>query len=258
MPAVSLRRSGPVATITLNRPERLNAMNLGAWHELSAILSELAGIPECRVVVFRGAGERGFCAGHDLSAFEDERRSLDQVRHFSAAVSDAMRRLSEFEGTTVAGIHGFCMGAGLQIALECDVRIARADTVAALTPKKVGLFLEYDLMDVLVAAVGQARALEIVLEGASLPATRALQTGLVTEVVAAANFERRLDEIAAASARRTRTAEPRSLQRAPGSSQSTGLDRIVPVGEFPMWAGANPSSLRRGAGASRPAGTEPV
>lgn len=200
MPAVSLSRSGPIATIVLNRPERLNAMNLGAWHELSKILTDLARTADCRVIVFRGAGERGFCAGHDLAAFDDERRSPEQVRRFSGAVSDAMRRLAAFEGVTVAAIHGYCMGAGMQISLECDLRIARDDAVFALTPKKVGLFLEYDLMDVLVAAVGRARALEIVLEGASLPAARALQIGLITEIVAAAEFERRLDAIAAACA----------------------------------------------------------
>ena len=186
-----------IATVSLNRPERLNAVDLAGWRELKDAVDGVAARDDVGCVVFRGVGDRAFCAGHDLSRFDDERNSPDQVRAFSAAVKAAMDAIRDCPHPTLAMVRGPCMGAGVQLATNCDLRIASDTSRISLTPKKVGLFLEYELMDALISLTGRATAMEMVLEGRTYGAEEAVAKRLVDRATADADLERETYALAA-------------------------------------------------------------
>lgn len=202
MPAILVDSDGPVATLTLNRPERQNAIDLETWRQIDTALRDLAARDHVRCLIIRGAGDRAFCAGHDLSRFEAERSNREEVKAFSATVKGVSDAICDFPRPTIAMIHGYCMGAGVQIAVNCDIRIAAESSRIALTPKKVGLYLEYELIDVLVSLVGIAATQEIVLEGRTYTADDAKRIGLVNRVIADGNLESETRALAVALAGR--------------------------------------------------------
>lgn len=189
MSTIQLETSGAIATVIINRPARHNSVDLATWRLLGDAVADLAPRGDIRCVVFRGAGDRAFCAGHDLTRFPDDRRTSDQVRAFAELTRDITAAIRDMPQPTVAMIRGFCMGAGVQISTNCDIRIAAESSRLALTPKKVGLFLEYDLLDALVSVVGVATAMEMVLEARVYDAAEALAKGLVQRVVPDDNLD---------------------------------------------------------------------
>jgi len=189
---VETRRDGGVLTITLNRPDVLNALN-GAAHAALAAALEQAGEPGVRAVVVTGAG-RGFCVGQDLHEFRagasdvGERLRTQFNRH-----ALAMRAL---EKPVLAVVNGPAAGAGLALALACDVRIA--SDAASFVPAFIGIGLVPDTGSTWFARrlLGASRAFEWFATGRRLNAAEALQWGLVSEVVPAAELERRTAEAA--------------------------------------------------------------
>lgn len=202
MSTVQVETSGAIATVIINRPARHNSVDLATWRLLSDAVAELAPRSDIRCVVFRGAGDRAFCAGHDLTRFAEDRRTRDQVRAFAELTWGITAAIRDMPQPTVAMIRGFCMGAGVQISTNCDIRIAAESTQMALTPKKVGLFLEYDLLDALVSVVGVATALEMVLEARVYGAEEALAKRLVQRVVSDDRLEKEVAALATALAER--------------------------------------------------------
>jgi 2-(1,2-epoxy-1,2-dihydrophenyl)acetyl-CoA isomerase len=190
MPEVEWRRDGAVATITLNRPDVLNALNGAAHAALHAALEQAAG-PAVRAVVLTGAG-RGFCVGQDLAEFSQMDTGDALREHYHPNVL-AIRRL---EKPVIAAVNGPAAGAGLSLACACDVRIAAesASFVPAfinigLVPDAGGSFFVQRLL-------GYARAFEWMTSGHRLSAQEALDWGLVTAVVPDAELERNAAELA--------------------------------------------------------------
>lgn len=178
--AVEVERRGSVGWIVLNRPGQINAINDDIRRGVPAALAELDADPSVRVIVIRGAGERGFCAGADIK----ERRAAEssvQVRR-RMQKSRWIEALDRTEKPVIAAIHGYCMGGGMELALACDVRFAAPDAVFALPETGLGLIPGGGGTQRLGSVVGPGRALDLLLTGDRMDAQRALTIGLVTRV----------------------------------------------------------------------------
>jgi enoyl-CoA hydratase/carnithine racemase len=182
--AVLIERDGAIATVVLNAPDRLNALSLASWTELGARMRELSADDALRCVIVRGAGTKAFAAGADLSEFPEVRASAAQGRVYGETIHATMRAIGECRHPTVAMIHGDCVGGGLEVALMCDLRICGAGSRFGIPINRLALTMGYGELAGLLAVVGPAVALEILLEGRVFGAQEAFDKGLVQRVVA--------------------------------------------------------------------------
>ena len=187
-PAVALAFDGPVARITLNRPEVLNAGDPRWVAELNAVVAAVAARTDLRVAVIGGAG-RAFCTGVDLKALAAGAMTLPQF----VAWEDAMTAIERLPLPFIAAINGHCLGGGLQLALVCDYRLAAAEAVIGLPAVKECLIPSMALYR-LPRMIGTARARELILTGEPISAERAREYGLVDRVVLGADFARAVEE----------------------------------------------------------------
>lgn len=187
-PSVRLDLDGPVARITLNRPEVLNAGDPGWVAELTDVVARVGSLRELRVSVITGAG-RAFSTGVDLRSLAAGEMTLP---HF-VAWEDAMTAIERMPIPFIAAVNGHCLGGGLQLALVCDYRLASADAVIGLPAVKECLIPSMALYR-LPRLIGAARARELILTGEPISAGRAADYGLVNQVVPASEFSRALDE----------------------------------------------------------------
>ena len=201
---VLTRRDGDIATVTLNNPAKLNALTRDMWRRLGEAMRELSSDAALRCVVLRGAGDQAFAAGADISEFRRERADVEQGRRYGALVHEAMRSVAECLHPTVALIRGACIGGGLEIASQCDLRVCGESSRFGVPIKNLGLTMAYGELEGLLALAGKAVTLELLLEGRVLGAEEALQKGLVTRVVA----DDKVEEEAYASARRIADGAP--------------------------------------------------
>jgi enoyl-CoA hydratase/carnithine racemase len=171
-----------IATIVLNRPERHNALTMGMYTELPGIVAALDADSSVKVIVLRGAGQRAFASGADISEFERERGNAVSARRYNDHVAMAERALEALEKPIIAMIHGYCIGGGAGLALACDLRFADSTSQFAITPAKLGLVYSLESTKRVVDLVGPARAKWILLSGMQIPAERALSFGLFDEL----------------------------------------------------------------------------
>ncbi|HYI28719.1 MAG TPA: enoyl-CoA hydratase-related protein [Bradyrhizobium sp.] len=180
---ILLERDATIATVTLNRPEKLNAMNKAMWRDLASVMQQLSADESIRCVVLRGAGERAFCPGADISEFDRERSNSAQAAAYGEVIHAAAESLAGCPHPLVAQIHGLCVGGGLLIATLCDIRICGASSRFGVPVKNLGLVEAYAEMAPLVRLAGADVALEILLEGRVFGAAEAKGKRLVTRVV---------------------------------------------------------------------------
>ena len=183
-----------VATLTLNRPEARNALNQTVIRELGAALAELDGDPEARVVVIRGAGERAFCAGADLKGMF-RTGSILEAREQYAGLARVLEAIPRMRAPVIAQVHGYALAGGCGLAAACDLVIAADDAVFGLPEIKLGLLPLMVLAPILRAAAPR-RVLELVLTGRELPASEAMEIGLVTRVVPPGELDRAVGDLA--------------------------------------------------------------
>lgn len=181
MPALRLEVADAVATITLDRPDALNALTIALKEELLAALERVAADPEVRAVVLTGAG-RAFCAGQDLrERLEPDPTPLaDEIRLRYNPLIRAMRSLAK---PIVGAINGVAAGAGASLAFACDVRLAAEGASFLLAFGRIGLVPDSGATWLLPRLVGGAKAAELALTGAALSAADAERFGLVVRVV---------------------------------------------------------------------------
>src|SRR5881296_1402172 len=172
-----------VATVTINRPDRLNTLSPQVFEELDKALSVLGEDDGVRCVIITGAGDRSFSAGADLTSFGDISKAF-KVWRFSQRSEAVVTRLANFPKPTIAAINGHCFGGGLEIALACDFRIAASRAKLGQTEVNLGLVPGAGGSQRLVRVVGHAKAKELVLLGLRLTAEEAASIGLVTKTVA--------------------------------------------------------------------------
>lgn len=181
---ILLQRDGAVATVTLNNPEKLNALSFAMWMRLGEVMRELDADDKLRCIVLRGAGDKAFAAGADISEFETARKNAKVAKDYGAKIEGTMRAVAECRHPTLAMIHGACVGGGLEIASQCDLRVCGASSRFGIPINKLGLVVGYGEMAALIDLVGRATALEILLEGRVFGAAEAKEKGLVNRVVA--------------------------------------------------------------------------
>ncbi len=196
---IDLAVAGGVAAITLTNPAKLNAVNAAMWRGLATAMQEIAADPGVRCVILRGAGDEAFAAGGDIEEFLTVRASVDDALHYhDELVATALTAIRDCALPTVAAIRGACIGGGLEIAGCCDIRIAGESARFGAPINRLGFSMYPGEMAGLLALVGPAVVLEILLEGRILSAPEALQKGLLSRVVA---DEAVFDEAAACAAR---------------------------------------------------------
>ena len=181
-------RDGAVATVTLNRPDKLNALDRSLWISVGAAFRALDGDEGLRCVALRGAGGN-FGAGADIGEFPEHRTGAEAARAYYAIMGETMDAIVQCRHPTVALIEGACVGGALELALCCDLRLASATSRFGVPIQKIAVNMAYPELEALIAVVGRANALEILLEGRVFPADEALQKGLVGRVVPSDQFE---------------------------------------------------------------------
>lgn len=198
MATVDLQIQGEIATLSLNNPGKLNAIDLAMWEQLAEIMAKLTVDRDIRCVVLRGAGDEAFAAGGDLEEFVTARATLEQALHYHGRVATALNAIADCPHPTVALIQGACIGGGLEIAGVCDLRICGETARFGAPINRLGFSMYPGEMEGLLSLAGAAVMKEILLEGRILTAAEAAAKGLVTRVVADAQV---IDE-AYATARR--------------------------------------------------------
>ena len=182
--SIVFHNEGSIGVITLNRPDKLNALTKPMWKRLGEVARGIATHDEIRCVILRGAGTKAFAPGNDISEFEKERSNVDQARAYGAIMQRTITAMGTCRHPIVAQIHGICVGGGLEIAGLADIRICGASSRFGVPINKLGLVMAYAEIGSLIALAGEANALEILLEGRVFDAAEAKDMGLVTRVVA--------------------------------------------------------------------------
>jgi enoyl-CoA hydratase/carnithine racemase len=194
------QKTGAVGWLIFNNPARRNALSVDMWEGMPAILDGYAADAEVRVVVLKGAGDKAFVAGADISQFEDQRASKAAVAHYDEMSRRALASLQRVAKPTIAMIRGFCIGGGLNVAMSCDLRIAASDARLAIPAAKLGLGYAYDGVKKLVGLVGPAYAKEIYFTGRQFDAAESQQMGLLNRVVEPHMLESTIETITSAIA----------------------------------------------------------
>jgi enoyl-CoA hydratase/carnithine racemase len=202
--AVLVSRDAHLATVALSNPGKLNALDLGMWQRLGEVMRELDRDKGLRCVVLRGEGDKAFAAGADIAEFEKTRKSSKSAKKYGEAIEAAMASVRDCRHPSVAMIRGACVGGGLEIASQCDLRICGTSSRFGVPIAKLGLVVGYGEMAGLVGVVGRAAAMEILLEGRILSSAEAKDMGLVNRVVE----DDMVEEEAMAAARRIAEGAP--------------------------------------------------
>ena len=192
-------RDGVVATVSIENADKLNALTVAMWRELAHVMRELSKDEALRCIVLRGAGDKAFAAGADIAEFAAVRNTREQgVVYHRERVFGALQAVAECRHPVVAMIHGPCVGGGLELACQCDLRISGESGRFGVPINRLGFSIAYDELEAVLPVVGRAAALEILLEGRVWDAREAFAKGLLTRVVP---DEQLAEEVAAMVAR---------------------------------------------------------
>jgi enoyl-CoA hydratase/carnithine racemase len=176
------RKDKHVGWITFNNPARHNAVSLEMWQGLADIAKDFAHDDEIRVVVVHGAGDKAFVSGADISEFAQQRNSAEATQVYDAVAQEGTQALKNLNKPTLAMIDGYCIGGGVAVALNCDIRIAADSSRFAVPAAKLGLGYEYDGVRKLVDVVGPSFAKEIFFTARQFSAPEALAMGLINRM----------------------------------------------------------------------------
>jgi enoyl-CoA hydratase len=193
-------RSGAVGTLVFNNPEKRNAMSQEMQAAAMDILEDFGRDDAVRVIVVRGAGDKAFVSGGDISKFEGSRSTPEQVAEYNARSQRFRTVLREVGKPTIAMIRGYCLGGGMAVAMNCDLRICSEDAQFGIPAARLGIGYGVDGLTKLVDLVGPATAKLMLFSGRRYPAPEALRMGLVNQVVAAAELEATVEALANAIA----------------------------------------------------------
>jgi len=173
---------GPVATVTFNRPEKLNAIHRETWFELRACFRAIAANDQLRAVIVTGSGEKAFVAGADIAELAE--LSPTEARDLSALGQAVLDEIAATPRPVIAAVNGYALGGGLEVALACHMRIASEKAKLGLPEVSLGVIPGYAGTQRLPRLVGEGRALELITSGDPVDAAEALRIGLVNRVVA--------------------------------------------------------------------------
>ena len=174
--------SNGVATVTLNRPKQLNALNKETITELSACLDTLASDKTVRILILTGSGEKSFVAGADIKEFADF--NVEQGKELAAKGQDMLfNKIENYTKPVIAAVNGFALGGGLELAMSCHVRVASDNARVGLPETSLGVIPGYGGTQRLAQLAGKGKAMELVLTAGMIKADEALTWGIVNHVV---------------------------------------------------------------------------
>jgi enoyl-CoA hydratase len=185
-----------IGMVTFNQPEKHNAVSVEMWQGLAEILDDFGSDDSVRVVVLTGAGTRAFVSGADISQFERQRANANAQRAYDEQTSQGRQKLDHFPKPMIAQIRGYCLGGGLGIAMQTDIRIASSDSQFGIPAAKLGIAYGFESLRRLVQLVGPAHARMILYTGERVGADEALRIGLVNRVVPAEELESQVAAVA--------------------------------------------------------------
>ncbi len=187
-PALQLDTAGEIATLTLNRPDKRNALTEAMWNALPGLLKQAEKTASVHALVVTGAGG-AFAAGADIGEFERIYATEESAKAYSATVSSALDALAGFPKPTVAKISGPCIGGGCGLALACDLRFADGSATFGVTPAKLGLIYPLNDTKRLIEAAGVSAAKDMLFTGRIMGAEEAKALGLIDRLCAAGALE---------------------------------------------------------------------
>jgi enoyl-CoA hydratase len=183
------RKADGIGWMTFNNPERHNAVSLEMWEAAIEIMADFNGDDAVRVIVVRGAGEKSFISGADISKFDDERAREEAVKRYDEATEGAYNAMLTSAKPTIAMIQGYCLGGGANLAVCCDLRICGEKATFAIPAARLGLGYGYTRVRRLLDVVSPAFAKEIFFTARQFTAEEARVMGLVNRVVPQAELE---------------------------------------------------------------------
>lgn len=181
---IKVARDGALATVTLNRPDKMNALNLECWRGLAEAFTELAADETVRCIVLRGAGTQAFAPGADIVEFDTRRATPEQAMAYDEAMRAGLRAVYDCPQPTIAMIYGPCVGGGLELAAQCDLRISGESGRFGIPISRISVVMAYPELACILRLVGPATMMEILLEAKVMDAAEAQARGLVNRVVA--------------------------------------------------------------------------
>jgi len=182
---IGLQRHGPVAVVTLARPEQYNALSLASWRRLLSVFRGLSDRTDLRAVVIRGSGTQAFGAGADINEFPDVRLTPEAAVDYNEAIAAALQAVGALPIPVIAMIRGLAVGGGCELAAACDVRLAAADSRFGIPIGRLGVTLGYTEADALARLIGPAALKYLLFSGRLIGADEALRIGLIQQVVSA-------------------------------------------------------------------------
>ena len=224
---------GGIGWLTFNQPEKRNAMSMEMWQGVADAFEAFQADPQVRVVVMRGAGGKAFVSGADISEFDANRANAEQKANYNAVTARGKQWLAQIEKPLVAMIEGFCIGGGLAVALNADVRIATESSKFGIPAAKLGLGYDFAGLATLARLVGPSVARDILFSARFLPAEEALRVGLINRVVPDSDLESEVRAYCALIAQnapltiRAAKAAMREWERDPSDRDLAHVDALV-------------------------------
>jgi enoyl-CoA hydratase/carnithine racemase len=219
-----------IGWITFNNPARRNAVSLEMWEALGIILTDFEADAEIRTVVLKGAGGKSFVSGADISEFDKKRNSAAASEEYSKKAAQAQSRLYKLDKPLIAMIQGYCIGGGLAVALNADIRFATDDSKFGIPAAKLGLGYGYGGIKMLMDLVGPSHTKDILFSARFLSADEALHIGLINSIIPAAEMETAVREYAgliADNAPLTIRAAKAAAREALKNPESRDLEKIT-------------------------------
>jgi enoyl-CoA hydratase/carnithine racemase len=223
-----------VGWITFNQPNKRNAVSLAMWEAVPEIIEDFISTGDVRVVVLKGAGDKAFVSGADISEFEEVRNTPEQIELYEAATGACHAALQSLEIPLIAMIRGFCIGGGMAIALSADLRITADDGQFGVPAAKLGLGYGYGGIKELMNIVGPSFAKEIFFTGGRFSASDAETMGLVNRVVPVGELEATVSTLAktiADNAPMTVKAAKAAINEGTKNPDERDLDRVAEMVE---------------------------
>ncbi len=223
---------GPICWITFNNSSRMNALSSTMWTALPEIIAQAEADSSVRVLILRGAGEKAFSAGADISEFGTARTG-ETAKAYDALSHAAFTALMECAKPTIAMIHGYCMGGGMELALCCDLRYAAQGTTFAIPSAKLGIGYDPRWIRPLLSALSPTQVKEVLMTGRRFSGDEALDMGMITKLLVVEALEddtRALAHMIAENAPLAVQAAKRcvdELVRAPEHPDMGALDRLI-------------------------------
>jgi len=182
-PLIQIAREGAIATLTIARPEKRNAMDLAMWIALAEAMEGFSADTDLRCVVVQGAGEEAFCAGADIAAFAAERGTPEREAIYGREISRSFQSLRLCIHPVVAACRGWTMGGGAGIATMADFRVGGPGTRIGIPARNLNIYYAYGELDPILQSVGYAVACEMLIEGRVLQGQEAYEKGMLSRLV---------------------------------------------------------------------------